>query len=128
MVVDVGMPHGTGIEAARQILQHWQEARIVMLALAGDDEALIAALRGGARGLVLKYASVPELLGALRTVAGSRVLFQRGHTGPVAGADRPARHEWQRPAGNHEEPDTARAEGGPTGDRRPNRHQRRTAA
>jgi DNA-binding NarL/FixJ family response regulator len=69
VVVNAGMPDGAGIEAAVQILEGWPEAPVVIVSLADEEDARAAVLRSGARGLVEKQASQPELLDALRTVA-----------------------------------------------------------
>jgi two-component system nitrate/nitrite response regulator NarL len=98
IVVDVGMPSLNGIETARRILQHSAAARVVMLAMIDDEEAVITALQYGARGLVLKRSSAADLLDALRMVArggsyfSSQISdhllsrFRRGNAGEAAPA------------------------------------------
>ncbi|MBZ5591825.1 MAG: response regulator transcription factor [Acidobacteriia bacterium] len=70
VVVGVGHPALNGVEAAKQILGHSAGVRVVMLSLGIDEEAVMTALRCGARGLVLKKDSSQDLLEALRVVAG----------------------------------------------------------
>ena len=75
VVVDINTYPMHGVEAARQILQTWPSAQVVLLSLVDDDEATAAALRSGARGLVPKRASPQDLLHALRTVASGGSYF-----------------------------------------------------
>lgn len=75
VVVGVGTPALNGVEAARQILHHSAEARIVMVALGADEDAVVNGLQCGARAIVLKKDSSHVLLEALRTVAGGGSYF-----------------------------------------------------
>lgn len=70
IVVNLHVPSFRATEAAKQLVRHSKDARIVMISmLADDDEAIITALHCGARGLVLKRNSSQELLDVLRIVA-----------------------------------------------------------
>jgi len=75
VVVSVGHPALNGLEAAKQILGHSAKARVVMLSTGIDEEAVMTALRSGARGLVLKKDTSQNLLEALRTVAGGGTYY-----------------------------------------------------
>ena len=75
VLVGIGHPATNGIETAKQILGHSAGARVVMLSMGIDEEAVMTALRCGARGLVLKNDSAQDLLEALRIVAGGGSYF-----------------------------------------------------
>jgi len=73
LLMDITMPGLGGIAAARQINASWPVVRIVMLTVSEDQDNLMAALKAGARGYVLKGVSARELVNAVRTVAGGDV-------------------------------------------------------
>jgi DNA-binding NarL/FixJ family response regulator len=68
-VMDIQIPELDGIEATAEILRHRSDTKVVVLSMYDDDESVLRAIRGGARGFVLKRASDSDLLDALRTVA-----------------------------------------------------------
>jgi two-component system, NarL family, nitrate/nitrite response regulator NarL len=53
-VLDVHMPGGGGISAARRITAELAKTAVIMLTVSDDDEDLFAALRAGASGYLLK--------------------------------------------------------------------------
>jgi DNA-binding NarL/FixJ family response regulator len=71
VLMDLDLPGGGGIEAARRIIDARPEGatRIVMLMTSQTDEAVFGALRAGATGLLLKDADPDELVTAVRVVA-----------------------------------------------------------
>lgn len=83
VLMDITMPDAagaggrplSGIAATRRILDRRPETRVVMLTMRGDDDALFAAMRAGARGYVLKGADEDELLRVVRAVAQGEALF-----------------------------------------------------
>ncbi len=66
IIMDYGLPDGTGIEATEAILEIIPETNIVFLTLHEEDERLFAAIRSGAKGYLLKNIPVTELLKKLR--------------------------------------------------------------
>ena len=68
VLMDVGLPDGTGQEAARAILSDRSETKIVFLTVHDDDENLFAGLRVGAVGYMSKNVHSVELLDRLRCV------------------------------------------------------------
>jgi DNA-binding NarL/FixJ family response regulator len=86
VVVNINTHALNGIEAARQILKTWEEARVVLLSLVDDEEATVTALRTGARGVVLKRASSQDLLDALRIVASGGSYFSPQGSDPLTAA------------------------------------------
>jgi two-component system, NarL family, nitrate/nitrite response regulator NarL len=71
-LLDVTMPGG-GIEAARCIAASCPATRIVMLTVSEDEDDLLAAMKAGASGYVLKGVSSRELASVVRSVSGGEV-------------------------------------------------------
>jgi two-component system response regulator DegU len=69
VLMDIGLPGVNGIEATAEILRHSPKTRVVVVSVYDDDDAVLGAIRSGARGFVLKGASSGDLIDALRTVA-----------------------------------------------------------
>ncbi len=69
VIMDIGLPGMNGIEATTEILRHAPQTRVVILSIHDDENAVVSAIRCGARAFVLKKASSADLLDALRTVA-----------------------------------------------------------
>lgn len=74
LLMDIQMPACSGLDAAQNILEKQPEAKIVFLTTFADDEYIVAALRLGARGYLIKQ-EVANIAPALRSVmAGQMVL------------------------------------------------------
>jgi DNA-binding NarL/FixJ family response regulator len=67
VLMDLNMPAMSGVEAMRAILAADPAARVVMLTIADDDDAMLEALMAGAVGYVLKDASLEQIIGATRS-------------------------------------------------------------
>ena len=67
LVLDIGMPGMSGIEAARNLRS--SQTKIVMLSAYEDRRFVEEALKAGAAGYVSKRAAASELVRAVRTVA-----------------------------------------------------------
>ena len=72
MVLDINMPGG-GLETARRIAVACPATRIVMLTVSEDEDDLMAAMKAGASGYVLKGAGASELAGVIRSVNAGEV-------------------------------------------------------
>ncbi|NMA75649.1 MAG: response regulator transcription factor, partial [Actinomycetales bacterium] len=71
VLMDVRMPRMDGIEATAEILARTPAERapkIIVLTTFDLDEYVVAAIRAGASGFLLKDAQPEDLLGAIRTV------------------------------------------------------------
>jgi DNA-binding NarL/FixJ family response regulator len=68
ILMDFGLPDGTGLEATQAILAEQPEAKIVFLTVHEKDDRLFAAIRSGAKGYLLKNVPVSKLLDYLRGV------------------------------------------------------------
>jgi DNA-binding NarL/FixJ family response regulator len=71
VLMDIRMPGLDGIEATKQI----QGPRVLILTTFGHDEYVVAALRAGASGFLLKDATPEELAHAVRVVAAGESLL-----------------------------------------------------
>lgn len=67
-ILDIRMPHVGGVEATRQIRARFPQVRILILTAHDDEPYIMALLRAGATGYILKTASSEELLHAVRSV------------------------------------------------------------
>jgi DNA-binding NarL/FixJ family response regulator len=68
VVMDAQLPVVSGVDATALIRRRGGGARVLLLTLGSDDEQILAMLRAGATGCLLKDAEVDELLLAVRTV------------------------------------------------------------
>lgn len=69
VLLDITMAGQGGIETARKISASYPIVKIMMLTVSEDEDDLMAALKAGARGYVLKGVSARELASAVRRVA-----------------------------------------------------------
>ncbi len=89
-VIDVGMPHLNGLEAASRLLRRNSGARIVCLGMECDREAVRKAVIAGVRAYVLKENTAAELMKAIYAVARGGSYFSSQVSalvpvGPAAG-------------------------------------------
>jgi DNA-binding NarL/FixJ family response regulator len=76
--MDLNLPGISGIEATRRIAAVSPATAVLIVTMVDDDATVIAALRAGARGYLLKGADQDEVRGALRTVASGGAVFGAG--------------------------------------------------
>lgn len=69
VLMDVRMPRLDGIAATEKILQALPDAKVLVLTTFDLDDYVLAALRAGASGFLLKDATAQELTHAVRVVA-----------------------------------------------------------
>ncbi|HSF93796.1 MAG TPA: response regulator transcription factor [Thermohalobaculum sp.] len=67
MLLDISMPGG-GIEAARKIAGNCPVVKIIMLTVSEHNDNVVAALKAGARGYILKGVGGDELISIVRDV------------------------------------------------------------
>jgi DNA-binding NarL/FixJ family response regulator len=75
VVMDLNMPGIGGIGATRRILEDGTGARVLVMTMHEDDDAVFAALRAGAHGYLLKGALQEETLRAIRAVANGEAIL-----------------------------------------------------
>lgn len=97
ILMDIAMPAYDGLEATRRIKCELPHAKIIMLTVSEDDEALFEAIRAGADGYLLKDLKVNQLFDAIESV-------MRGEA-PLSGAiTAKILRELQRSASTHPTP------------------------
>jgi len=77
VLMDVRMPRLTGLDAMRAIVRDDPAVRVLMLTTYDLDEYVVAALREGASGYLLKDAAPDELLRAVRAVAAGETVLAK---------------------------------------------------
>jgi DNA-binding NarL/FixJ family response regulator len=75
VLMDLNLPGASGVEATRQVLELAPSSAVLVITMVDDDDSVLAALRAGARGYVLKGASAEEISAAIRTVAAGGAVF-----------------------------------------------------
>jgi two-component system, NarL family, response regulator NreC len=73
ILMDIGLPDLTGIEATNRIKQYNPEIAVVALTIHEDEEYFFKMLEAGASGYVPKRAAPEELITAIRAAAAGQV-------------------------------------------------------
>ena len=73
--MDLNLPDGSGVDATRAVLAAVPGTRVLVMTMSTDDDAVVAAMRAGARGFVVKGAGRRDLLESVRTVADGGAVF-----------------------------------------------------
>jgi DNA-binding NarL/FixJ family response regulator len=81
VLMDLNLPTISGVEATRRLGELPAPPAVLALTMLDDDATVVAALRAGARGYVLKGASGEEIAAAVRTVAAGGVVLGAGVAG-----------------------------------------------
>jgi DNA-binding NarL/FixJ family response regulator len=68
LVCDLGLPDGDGTDLVRLSAQHHPKADIMVLTMFADHHKVLAAIKAGARGYVLKDQSLEDCVAAIREV------------------------------------------------------------
>lgn len=89
VLMDLNLPDIPGLEATRQIVTVAPECAVLVLTMVADEASVVASLRVGARGYLLKEASQDEVLSALRTVAAGGAVYGPRVAARLLGAERP---------------------------------------
>jgi NarL family two-component system response regulator LiaR len=75
ILMDLVMKEMDGIEATRQIIENWPEAKVIIVTSFLDDEKVYPALEAGATSYMLKTSKADEIANAVRaTYHGQSVL------------------------------------------------------
>ena len=97
ILMDIAMPAYDGLEATRRIKRELPHAKIIMLTVSEDDEALFEAIRAGADGYLLKDLKVNQLFDAIESVMRGEVPLSGAITAKIL-------RELQRSASTHSTP------------------------
>ena len=74
LLMDIRMQKVSGLDAAKEILLEYPEARILLLTTFSDDEYIVKALKYGVKGYLLKQAYT-SILPALKAVCTGQTVF-----------------------------------------------------
>lgn len=75
VLMDLNLPDASGIEATRAVLAEHPSVRVLVMTMSQDDDAVVAAMRAGARGYVVKGTGRRDLVDSVRTVAAGGAVF-----------------------------------------------------
>lgn len=80
ILMDFGLPDGTGADATKAILKEHPQCKVVFLTMSEEDEHLFAAIRSGAKGYLLKNMRPSKLVSSLRSVQQGESAISRSMT------------------------------------------------
>jgi DNA-binding NarL/FixJ family response regulator len=86
VLMDLALPGTGGLEATRRIVQACPGTAVLVLTMLEDDDSVLAAMRAGASGYVVKGAGQEELLAAIRSVAAGGAVFGAAVAGRMLAA------------------------------------------
>lgn len=89
VLMDLHMPGLTGVEATRRLAG---TTSVLVLTMFDDDESVLAAMRAGARGYLVKGAAGDRIVGAVRAVAAGEAVFGADVAGRILGVFADDRH------------------------------------
>ncbi len=75
VLMDVELGDGSGIEATRDLVARCPTVRVLMVTMHEDDDTLVAAVRAGARGYLVKGSGPDEVERAVRAVAHGELIL-----------------------------------------------------
>ncbi|MEK7323791.1 MAG: response regulator transcription factor [Chloroflexota bacterium] len=102
ILMDISMPDGSGIDAARVIMADAPTAKIMFLTVHSDDEQLFAAVRVGAVGYAFKNVRAAELLKSIRGIGRGEAAISRPIARRILDEFSRMTPQQQRPAEAHE--------------------------
>ncbi len=68
LVVDLGLPDGSGIEAIRATREAWPHCEIMVATVFGDEAHVMRSIEAGATGYLLKDSSAADIVRELRSL------------------------------------------------------------
>lgn len=96
-LLDIDMPELDGIAATEQLLRNDPAIGILILTMLEDDASVLAAMRAGARGYIVKGSGSAEIARAIRGVAAGEAILGPSVAAKVMSALQPPTHAPARP-------------------------------
>ncbi|WP_457113070.1 response regulator transcription factor [Marmoricola sp. URHA0025 HA25] len=85
VVLDLQIPPPDGVQVTAEVVRQDPDVRVLVLSASGEHADVLAAVKAGATGYLVKSASREELLSAVRRVAQGDPVFTAGLAGLVLG-------------------------------------------
>jgi DNA-binding NarL/FixJ family response regulator len=76
VLMDYGLPDGTGLDATKAILASNPQTAVVLLTVHEEDDLLFEAVRSGAAGYLLKNISAKDMLAKLRGLSDGNIAME----------------------------------------------------
>ncbi|WP_454049200.1 response regulator [Cellulomonas sp. Marseille-Q8402] len=75
VVMDLDLGDGSGVDVTREVLAARPGVAVLVMSMHEDDDAVVAAVRAGARGYLVKSASPDQVERAVRAVAAGEMIL-----------------------------------------------------
>ncbi|SEK58013.1 MULTISPECIES: response regulator transcription factor [Rhodococcus] len=75
VLMDLELGDRSGVETTRDLVSRFPALRVLMVTMHEDDESIVASMRAGARGYLVKGAVPDEVERAIRAVANGELLL-----------------------------------------------------
>ena len=75
VIMDLAMPVVDGLTATRELTAGGARCRVLVLTMSEDDDSVLAALRAGALGYLVKGADPEQVVSAVRAVSRGHAVF-----------------------------------------------------
>ena len=82
-IVDLRLPDGDGIEVCRELRSRFPDTKCLVLTSTTDEDAVMSSVLAGAAGFLVKDATGPQIVEAIRQVAAGNSLLDAAVTGRV---------------------------------------------
>ena len=81
MLIDLGLPDGSGIDLIRQVSQKKPDVDIMVVTVFGDEQHVVSSIEAGATGYILKDSAPADVISCIRLLraGGSPVSPVVGH-------------------------------------------------
>ncbi len=80
VLMDFSLPDGTGADATRRLIKEHPNCKVVFLTMSDSDDNLLAAIRSGAKGYLMKNMTPSKLVSTLRSVQQGESALSRSMT------------------------------------------------
>ena len=80
VLMDFGLPDGTGVDATRAVMSEYPECKIIFLTMSEEDDDLFSAVRSGAKGYLLKNMHPSKLVDTIKSVYEGESALSRSMT------------------------------------------------
>jgi DNA-binding NarL/FixJ family response regulator len=86
IVMDIQMPRCSGVEATAALQQAAPDSKVLILTVSDKNQDIFDAMRAGAKGYVLKYVGIDELVDAIKLIAAGDVIISQSMAGKFIGS------------------------------------------